>query len=67
RNKFIFLSGIYVPLEESESPGAPPELRGLAIRIEDDILITESGCEVLTSKVPKSPSEIQKILCSSHK
>ena len=55
-----------MPLEVSEAPGAPPELRGLAIRIEDDILIGESGCEVLTSKVPKSPYEIQKLLCSSH-
>lgn len=54
-----------MPLAESESPGAPADLRGLAVRIEDDILITDTGCEVLTSGVPKSPTELHSLLCSS--
>lgn len=32
------------------------------IRIEDDVLITESSCEVLTSGLPKSPREVTELL-----
>lgn len=38
--------------------------RGIGIRIEDDILITETGCEVLTASVPKEIDEIEALMAS---
>lgn len=37
----------------------PPELRGIGIRIEDDILITEGGCRNLSSELPRDPDAIE--------
>jgi len=37
----------------------PAELRGIGVRIEDDILITAAGPEVLTAAVPKSVREVE--------
>jgi len=36
--------------------------RGIGIRIEDDVLVTESGCEVLTESVPKQVAEIEALM-----
>jgi Xaa-Pro aminopeptidase len=33
--------------------------------IEDDVLVTEKGNEILTSKVPKEPEEIEDLMNSS--
>ncbi len=48
--------GIYIgPDDES----APAEFRGIGIRIEDDVLVTPEGHEVLTAAVPKSVAEVE--------
>lgn len=36
--------------------------RGIGIRIEDNVLVTDSGCEVLTQAAPKSVAEIEEVM-----
>jgi Xaa-Pro aminopeptidase len=48
--------GLYVA-EDDET--APAEMRGVGIRIEDDILVTPEGRENLTASVPKEIAEVE--------
>lgn len=43
-------------------PGLYNPETGIGIRIEDTVLITENGCEVLTAAVPKEIDEIEKLM-----
>jgi Xaa-Pro aminopeptidase len=54
-------------LEEEEKARAekivhpiPPAFRGIGVRIEDDILVTPDGCEVLTAGTPKTVDEVER-------
>ncbi len=51
--------GIYV---SPDNLGVDQKWRGIGIRIEDDILVTESGNEVLTFAVPKTIAEIESLM-----
>lgn len=39
----------------------------IGIRIEDDVLVTKSGHEVLTSDVPKAPDEIEALMAEGQR
>ncbi len=48
--------GLYIGLDiklAEEQPEVPARWRGIGIRIEDDVLVTPTGYEVLTAGVPK--------------
>ncbi len=38
----------------------PEELRGIGIRIEDDVIVTEEGCRLLTEALPRHPDDIER-------
>jgi Xaa-Pro aminopeptidase len=44
--------GIYIPSEK------------LGVRIEDDVLVTETGAKILTDGLPREPDEIEKLLAN---
>ncbi|KDP23369.1 hypothetical protein JCGZ_23202 [Jatropha curcas] len=50
--------GVYIP---SMFDG-PERFRGIGIRIEDEVLITETGYEVLTGSMPKEVKHIESLL-----
>jgi Xaa-Pro aminopeptidase len=56
---FTVEPGLYFHPEE---PACPEEFVGVGVRIEDDVLVTEDGCEVLTALAPKEPDEIEEIV-----
>eukprot|EP00871_Galdieria_phlegrea_P005429 jgi/Galph1/5888/GphlegSOOS_G4474.1 len=51
--------GLYIP---RSNLSVPEPYRGIGIRIEDDILITEQGISVLSENVPKKVKDIESLL-----
>ena len=50
--------GIYV----RPGPGVPPAFHNIGIRIEDDAIVTDTGCQLLTRDVPVTVSEIEALM-----
>jgi Xaa-Pro aminopeptidase len=51
--------GLYIPPDATD---VDAKFRGIGIRIEDDVLVTASGHEVLTQGVPKTTDEIEALM-----
>lgn len=51
--------GIYISPNDRRVPKA---FRGIGIRIEDDVVVTRDGCEVLTADAPKDPDAIEALM-----
>src|SRR5205807_718952 len=51
--------GLYVA---PDAPDVPDELRGIGVRIEDDIAITAGAPEVLTAACPKAVRDLEAVI-----
>jgi Xaa-Pro aminopeptidase len=51
--------GLYIAPDTKD---VPEKYLGIGVRIEDDVLCTNSGPRVLTNKVPKDPQEIESLM-----
>lgn len=56
---FTVEPGLYFPRDDD---GVPEEYRGIGVRIEDDLVITEVGHRVLTAAIPKRPDEVEALV-----
>jgi len=50
--------GLYV----RPAPGVPEAFHNLGIRIEDDAIVTNTGCELISRDVPVEPDEIEALM-----
>jgi len=50
--------GLYIRAADD----VPEALRNIGIRIEDDVAVTEGGCEVITAEAPKSAADIEALM-----
>jgi Xaa-Pro aminopeptidase len=50
--------GLYLRAEDD----IPERLRNIGVRIEDDVVVAEGGCEVLTAEAPKTIADLEALM-----
>lgn len=58
---FTVEPGLYVPFDDES---APEEFRGMGVRIEDNIVVTETGYFNMTQRCPKEVEDIESLMNS---
>ena len=59
---FTIEPGIYIP---PDAPGVAAKWRGQGIRIEDDVIVTRQGVQIITGDVPRDADEIQELMAQA--
>ncbi len=54
--------GLYIPLNDES---VDPQWRGIGVRIEDDVAVTDSGHRVLSQRAPKTINDIEALMHGS--
>jgi Xaa-Pro aminopeptidase len=55
--------GIYI---REGMPNVEPRWWNIGARVEDNLLVTESGCEVLSAAIPRAVAEIENLMRNGH-
>ncbi|OGT45007.1 MAG: Xaa-Pro aminopeptidase [Gammaproteobacteria bacterium RIFCSPHIGHO2_12_FULL_41_20] len=56
---FTVEPGIYI---SADIPHVPKRWHNIGIRIEDDVVVTKTGCEVLSKNLPKTVADIEAVM-----
>ncbi|WP_459207178.1 Xaa-Pro aminopeptidase [Pseudomonas sp. MLB6B] len=54
--------GIYIAADNQD---VAKKWRGIGVRIEDDVVVTRTGCDILTGGVPKTVAEIEALMAAA--
>jgi Xaa-Pro aminopeptidase len=58
----LYISPVTSRIPDGFNKEIPEKYLGIGVRIEDDVLVTETGSRVLTHKVPKEAEEIEALM-----